>query len=230
MTTQNIYGIPEEEWTTFRDLMRDFRAGKLHASPTGTHAVRQTESPGPVVVCLMGNLDTGGTVDAVKLQYNNEVDGVDLQVLGATTGLNNTFRVNFEGQTTEPIPYLANAQEFGQILYDLIGDILIDVTIANVLESGYVPMRWRIALQPKSAEPGDTSHWNISVQSNFLVSRNHWHGTPEIVQVHSAIPVGSPTPLRAGSQAACLHFPGAGYGVIACEARRYVQMYYPGVQ
>ncbi|HWL10360.1 MAG TPA: hypothetical protein VNQ76_18290 [Planctomicrobium sp.] len=230
MAEQQIHGIDTADWADFQQLMRDYRGGRLGPGPE-PQTSRATPRPvPPTVVCLMGNLDAGNEVDAIRMVYRDDVDGVDIQVLGALSGLNGQFQITFEGHQTEPIPYHATAQELGQALYDVIGDVLIDVTLGNDLNAGYVPIRWRLALRPKPFEPGIPQQWNLSVQQNFLVTRNRWHGTGEVIPVHSAIPVGHPTPLRCGAQGACLHFPGAGYGVVSMEARKYTQMYFPTVQ
>jgi hypothetical protein len=69
----------------------------------------------------------------------------------------------------------------------------------------------------------------LTVTTNFTGSgpglsiseTTHWGDTGRVETVSAIIPVGTPTPMRAGAVVACVYFPGVGYGVVACEPRYF---------
>ena len=57
---------------------------------------------------------------------------------------------------------------------------------------------------------------NVLVEANTI-----WTDAGVIETLNDIIPVGEPTPMRAGAVAAAIWFPGVGYGIIACECREF---------
>jgi hypothetical protein len=60
----------------------------------------------------------------------------------------------------------------------------------------------------------------------IVTAQAHWQDTGLVETINDLVPVGIPTPMRAGAVAVGLWFPGIGYGCIACECREFSVTYY----
>ena len=57
--------------------------------------------------------------------------------------------------------------------------------------------------------------------TTFVEANTVWQDTGAVETINAFIPVGTPTPMRAGATVIGLWAPGAGYLVISCECREY---------
>ena len=60
----------------------------------------------------------------------------------------------------------------------------------------------------------------------MVSATTHYADSGVVETLNALVPVGSPTPMKAGAVAIGLWFPGIGYGVIACESRQFTVTYY----
>lgn len=145
-----------------------------------------------------------------------------------------TIIVEVEGEPdieSDPIPLVSLAGEVEEIL-NRIPELKrrnLDVTLGNTEE--FLIMRWRIAMDFPPEDPAgeDVEAWplfkarvDIAGIVDVIVSNCPFVGTGRTVEVVDNIPVGDPTPLRAGAQCGVIWFPSMGaYGFSGAEPRKF---------
>lgn len=221
-----MYAISDEDWPVFCELMRAFKSGQLRKRPQAMTTTSPLDIPAPMVCVLRDDLNDGGSVEAERLVYRDDVAGWDVQILGLSP-FSGAFRLEINGELTPEISYTATADTFRAALETMpeVKRSLDSVTLGNAPDA--VLMRWRVGLMPRLPTMELHESWEVgSSYARVLVTPSRWHGTGEVVQVHSGLPAGHPTPLRIGSQCVCVFVPGAGYVVTGAEVRKFVQQYW----
>lgn len=228
--------ISSADWPDFAALLRAWRSGELRR-PRGP-AGGAGAGPSPHrIVCLYGELPNGGTVPAEVLRPERELQVQDVAVMGWPIALDKrTFTLSWQGEDLPAIPLEATAAEvFKRLSGSPLGELLVDVTLGSRTDVKDVhPGRWRLHLTPPedgadhpllqvTTDPisgGDNQ--TLGPAARVVVSRSRWVGSGgELIDVHSVLPTGEPTPLRRGAQCAVALFAGLGWGVIAAEMRKY---------
>lgn len=227
-----MHAITDEDWPTFQQLMRDYRRGKLRPRPDRPQQLRQQQLAPGATVALLKTLNNGESVPAELLAYDELSEGYDIQVVGFANDPNMAFTLNFNNQTTQPIPILATADQLRQILVKIpeAAANLLSVSLGNDPPSGHYIMRWRLKFgRPPADRTGRPTTWGLQVAAGGLSSQAEvqaapcrWHGTGERITVNCALPVGTPSPLRIGAQGCVLRMSG-GWGLVALEARKFVE-------
>lgn len=199
--------------------------------------------PGPIRAILLSDLYSEGSADAAVtiLETTNEVQEVAIVGNPVTGG---TFTLSFKGQTTGNLNFSARPDQMQTALEGLstIGKGNVRVTLglqtySNVGTSAQTlefPGVWSV--QFIGALAGQTNLpllipmpviGGLQGGPAVMVSETtHWADSGNVETVNAIIPVGTPTPMRAGAVVAAIWFPGIGYGVIACEARQFQVTYY----
>lgn len=201
----------------------------------------------PIRGILLEDLVDGGTADmaVTELAETSEIQEVSLLGDPVTGG---TFKLQFKGQTTSPIPWNATATVMQTALEALetVGTGNVHVSLGEGSYSNddlpdadprnEFPGIWLVAfigmfanstapiplLVPQSSLTGS------STSQMIVASTTDWIDTGVVLTVRAVVPVGSPTPMRAGAVAIAIPFPVAGYGVIACECREFTAQPYGG--
>lgn len=227
-----------------QDLVAEWRAGNFDRIPQRPY--RDAGLRPPLVGILLADLPSGGKVDCAALiefsagTVQNQIQKVE-QLGSVTTG---TFTLGWapQGQsvkTTPALPWNISAADLQKALNKLetIGANGVTVTLGKQSYSN------TFAGTQTSENPG---LWLISFTGNqFAKTTNfplltvtaslsglggpslaiseltYWGDSGRVETVKAAIPVGTPTPLRAG--ATCLaHFvPGSGYVLGSVEPRQF---------
>ena len=232
----DVYEWEEPEVRRVADAVRKIEGLTSPQPRDGSRPPQSIYRP-PIYVMLMEDLVSGGTARAAGLaaEETNEVQIVTLR--GTVTG--GTFRVWLPLSDTEEytaaIPFDATAEEFRAALEAQTGAGTVEVTLGELTVDGsvYRPGRWTVEFTGSLAgtdvpllvvDYGDldgTEAWADVLAGEQWVQVPGWYET-----VRNGIPVGSPTPLLAGSIARCSHIPGWGYDVDKCESRQFETLEY----
>ncbi len=161
----------------------------------------------------------------------------EISFLGAQpTG--GTFTLQFKGQTTVPINWNAAPSEMQTALENLstIGPKNVKVSLGTQkytnAESNAVttenPGVWIVqfvGVFAKSQTPPPlmipASSLTAPITTVIVDATSNWVDTGDVETIVATIPVGSPTPMRAGAQVACVWFPGVGFGFPGVECREF---------
>ena len=221
MAPITAYGITETDWPTFQRLMADYRAGRLYAKPPGKKNFQAAGRPN-IRVILLDDLGFGESVEAAvtEPELTNEVQRIQFQ--GSVSG--GRWKIVFDGQTTEELTPVASAADVKAAL-----EALSNINPGDVTVSGYEGL-WVVEFTGQYAGedvPLMTTTNTLSGDSPRVVvtANTIWNDTGRTETVYAMIPVGSPTPMRAGSVALAHWYHGLGYGVHACEPRDYEETY-----
>ncbi len=57
--------------------------------------------------------------------------------------------------------------------------------------------------------------------ATIVINNELWRDTGIVMKANAVIPVGTPTPMKAGAVVYCVMHPGLGYAVMGCEARQF---------
>lgn len=218
--------LNQAAWDRLERMLLAFERGG-DRPPNTYRTAKDLRDPPPIRVILLDNLECMGTVDAAVTEIVESTSSQRVAILGYATG--GTFQLQFGPSMTGPLAHNIAAAELQLAL-----ESLESIGTGNVL----------VSLGPTT---GDTPHptpcWLVSFVGKFLdedvdlltcplesligvatieVSpSDQWADTGRIEQVRDIIPVGYPTPMRAGAVAAAFWFHGAGYGLIGCEYREF---------
>lgn len=208
--------IHDDDWPDFKKLMAAYRSGRLfQTGPNG----RPLPGGRPIIrAILLADLEAGETAAAavMKLQEVDEVQVVDLR--GEVDG--GTFQLIFDGETTAAeIPFDATATELKEALEELAA-----INSGDIIVNAYAG-RWVVQFTGQYAG-GDvalmtalnslTGVYNtIRISSAF-----QWIDANRVEQIHGQLPMGSPTPLKAGAVVTAGWIPEAArYCIINVECR-----------
>lgn len=218
--------LNQASWDRLEKVVLAFERGG-EGSPNYYRTQKDLRDPPMIRGILLDNLDSMGTADVAVTGLIESTSVQRVAILGnATAG---TFILQFEGSTTPAIPYNIAAAELQTVLEDLPS-----IGSGNVL----------VSLGPTTGEtPHATPCWLVSFVGEFLdeevpllslfsesltgiatveiSSSDQWADTGRIEHVRDLIPVGYPTPMRAGAVVMCVFMHGAGYGVLECEYREF---------
>lgn len=182
----------------------------------------------PIFACLLGDLETGGTAEAAVLDRVriNEVQHVRLR--GVPTG--GTFKLSFDPpgeaaeETTAAIAFDATAADFKAALVDLEAFDVGDLKIVRLPGDWIVEFRGQYAgtEMPLLTVADDSIEGFAEVVAIRGIPWTYTgRSTAGIETVECVIPVGTPTPLTAGTIVAANFYHGAGYCVTAAECRQF---------
>lgn len=197
----------------------------------------------PLVGILLNDLVSGGTADCACLALftNSAIQRVKL--LGYPTG--GTFTLSFtptgqSPQTTISLAWNATAAQVQAALEALpgIGKGNVSVTLgqgtytsANTgTQASRFPGLWTVSFINQLESPAPALLTFVSSltgpqPSLIVTAADQWLDTGRVETVRCAIPVGTPTPLRAGATILSHFVPGAGYCVGSCEPRQFGNPY-----
>lgn len=182
---------------------------------------KRNDSPRPPIrAILLEDLPSEGTADAAVTERIRTNEVQEVSILGAPTA--GTFRLKFGPSTSAEIPWNATAPDLRKKLEALEsigkGNVLVSLGKSDEFNPGV----WLVTfigkfngLDVALLEPTD----NLVGAAIVVTTSTVWADSGRIENVRAIIPVGSPTPMRRGAVVCCAHFPGSGYGVIACECR-----------
>ncbi|MSR59507.1 MAG: hypothetical protein EXS05_18005 [Planctomycetaceae bacterium] len=183
----------------------------------------------PARVILLDNLDSEGTADAAVTIPVETTEVQEVAIVGTATG--GTFKLAFDGSETIDLSWNISAEAMQAALEQLesigAGNVLVSIGTTTG-ETPHNPGVWLVAFIGKFADtdvPLLTATDSTTGVAIITQATTHWIDSGEIETVHNMIPVGSPTPARAGAVALVLWYPGLGYGVHACECRDFVMNY-----
>lgn len=171
---------------------------------------------------LLDDLDNDDVVDAAvtELVETTEIQQVSLE--GEASG--GTFRLSFRDQETAPIPWNATATELQEALEHLETIGQGNVAVALGKTSAHNPGVWLVTftgslggIDVPLLDPTD----NLTGIALVVAATTLWADTGRVEQVRAVIPVGVPTPMRAGAVVVAAPFLLSGYGVIGCECRDF---------
>jgi hypothetical protein len=187
----------------------------------------------PIRGVLLQDLATEGVADCAITTKVSSPAAQEIEIVGGQNHASDTFRVSFKGQTSTPISTWASAADMQAALeaMETIGKgnvaVSLGVTPAEAGRPQENPGIWLVEFIGAflSRDPATTDLLTTNSSSNNLwaivTAKTTWADSGSVVQVHDILPVGVPTPMRAGAVVAAIHYPTVGYGVIACEARQF---------
>lgn len=193
-----------------------------NAPPDTQRRGQQSDFRPPIRVILLEDLESGGLADATvtELIETNEVQ--DVKIIGFPAA--GTFRLKFQSLTSPPINWNATAAEMQKALEATESIGKGNVAVALGKSAKYRPGVWLVTFTGKFngvdvplLEPTD----NLVGSSIVVAETSVFYDTGRIEEVRGMIPVGIPTPMRAGAVALCNHYLNVGYGVHALECREF---------
>jgi len=236
--------ISAELAADIQDLVAEWRSGAFR--PTPQRPYRDAGQRPPLVGILLADLPSGGKVDCAALiefsagQVQNQIQKVEQ--LGSVTG--GTFTIGWAppGQSIQKTPALAwniSAADLQTALNKLstIGTKGVTVTLGSQkythsfsqVQTAENPGLWLVSFTGKQFDKTTTfplltvtsSLTGVQGPTLSISELTYWGDSGRVETVKAAIPVGTPTPLRAG--ATCLaHFvPGSGYILGSVEPRQF---------
>jgi hypothetical protein len=191
--------------------------------PAGTTRRRPFSESRPLRVILLDDcLDETPTAAAIT----TAIDTTEIQrlaIVGTPTG--GTFTCTFRGQTTPELGWDITGASLEMALQQLptIGRDAVAVTLGTTV--AHRPAVWLIEFTGK-LEGEDVPLLeiadNLEGAALTIAATTVWADTGRETLVRNGIPVGNPTPLRAGAVCLCLRHSGtAGYVIHAAEARQF---------
>jgi len=187
----------------------------------------------PIRAILLEDLATDGNADCAVTERVETPEIQEVSILGISTG--GAFKLAFKGQTTPLLPFNVSAADMQTALENLstIGEGNVSVTLGKIAATDTSPAEfpglWLVQFQGTLAGidvPLLVPTSSLQGTTIIVTSTTHWADTGVVETINDLIPVGTPTPMRAGAVVVGLWFPGLGYGCIACEAREFSTTYY----
>lgn len=215
-------GLLAELWTAKR-------SGRLTLHQPRQNSRRHQQTRPPIICLLLEDLANNEAGDAAVLtvQRTNSVQMVTL--LGMIGG--GDFKLKFGDDWTDPIKHDATAAELRVLLEGLPsiepGDV--EVAFGKLADPGggsYRTGRWLITFTGRyeglSVPLMDVDGSDIDGFPNLTVNaQTQYEDTGRTESVRLSVPVGEPTPAKAGAIGAALWFPRMGYRIIALECRKF---------
>ena len=241
--------LTQELALELRDLLRAQKRAPA-APPALEHRL---DGRPPMVGILLQDLPSEGKADCAVIHKIDAPQTQRLSLLGNFYPAPGPahFTLSFKGQKTGPLFSTINAADLQKALEGLstigVGNVKVTVgaqpsATTPPTPSGQtlieVPGVWIVQFVGTFLQTTDTPPPAIPLLvagdlgggfGPFIVvdAASVWADTGRIETVNAVIPVGTPTPMRAGAQVGCVWFRGLGYGVLACEAREFsTTLYY----
>lgn len=194
--------------------------------PSARGGKRHEGGRAPIRGILLDDLPSDGTADGAVSEFIETTEVQEVALLGNPTG--GTFTLKFQSQTTPVISWQATAEELQSTLENLETIGKGNVSVALGQTSTKKPGVWLVTFTGKFIgvdvplfEPADS----LTGASLVVAATTHWADSGRIESVRDVIPVGIPTPLRAGAVFIAIWFFGVGYGLIAAECRDFDPYY-----
>ncbi|MBI3866828.1 MAG: hypothetical protein HY290_33530 [Planctomycetia bacterium] len=224
-----------------RDLANSRRRGSLRGRHQRRDPTASSYMP-PLRGILLEDLPDGGTADCATTILLKDSTIQEVIILGGPVSAG-TFKLSFKGKTTAPLAWNITAADLQTALEKLetIGPNNAVVTLgqgeytsADDPDAGAqseFPGLWIVSFVGVFAGRTDTPLMTVENSlagglSMLVVATTSWGDTGKVATVRAVVPVGTPTPMRAGAVVIAIAFPGIGYGVISCEPREFGVPYY----
>lgn len=203
-------------------MVRDYKRGRL-TNPTAPRPGSRRQQPGrpPIRVILLEDLPRDGQAEAALTARETTTEIQQVKLRGRV--ISGTFKLTFEGETTENIQYDATADELRDALLalDAFGEADLEV-------SKPAPGFWLVSFVGKYLTQDDIELMTATATFEedlddlkgpvvTVTERTIWEDTGETETVHEMLEVYDPTPLNQGSIALGQWYPGIGYGVHAAK-------------
>lgn len=224
------YFVPANLWPFLRNLIRDYRSGKIGGDPNGEEAPDESWRS-PVLVCLLEDLESDQVANAVTLARDHALPTTfDVSILGKIQDTDATIQLKIkrdqeeetQTETSEEIPWDATAKEVRDLIAGMAAfrGYKLSVTLGKHTkgEDEYSIGRWLISTNNLKAS-FSTPTVNASSATDCVVKKCRLRSTGHILKVMTAIPVGDPSPLRAGAICWATPVDGFGYAVMSAEPR-----------
>lgn len=195
---------------------------------------RDQRPPPRLLRCVLAQpLDDGDTAVAQATRYLGR-SGYDAAIVGENGGGTYRLRVrrlpDGDWQESEPIDADATAAQAADACRPIRAAGPIDVGLGRICHpltgaldhdgQPFVPGRWSFHF-PEADVDVQLVDALIGFGDSAMQLRQTLYGDAGwAVEVHNAIPIGTPTPLRAGAVVVCAQFAGA-WGVISAEPRDF---------
>jgi hypothetical protein len=221
-----------------RDMADAWRRGTLTKSQSPA-PVRGSSLMPSIRGILLEDLGSDSTADCATTILVKDSTVQEVEILGLATG--GTFSLTFKSKTTTDLAYNVAPADMQAALEKLetigVGNVVVSlgsgpyVNADTGLAVNAAPGEWIVTFTGSqfAGKTPDLLTVNSSLTggvSTSVVARSNWIDTGKVVTVRAVIPVGSPTPMRAGAVVVAISFPGQCYGVIAVEPRQFGPGYY----
>jgi hypothetical protein len=188
--------IHDDDWPDFKHLMADYRSGRLKQLGGSGRGV-----PGPrpnIRAILLADLDAGDTVEAAVTRWE-PLDEVQQITFGGTV-LGGTFQLTFGGQTTAEMPWNATAAEV-QAALEALGSISPGDVIVTAYSGRFLVHFTGQFAAGKPALMAAVDHLDGNRYPNAITITQafDWVDAGRTEKIHGQMPVGTPTPLKAGA-------------------------------
>lgn len=208
-----------------------FERGELTPPPKG-RPPHKGESPRPRIVMALDDCPSGARVDCGVLVEIASTETQLVEICGTPTG--GTFKLTFDGQTSEEIAYNATAAQLQTALENLsninAGDVVVEIGPGASLGSSKI-YRWLIhftgqfagedvpELIAQSAVDGENYLGEDITLEVEVASQPDLEDTGETLPVKCAIPLPPGQMIHAGSIGLAVHVPTHRYCFAAVECR-----------
>lgn len=188
---------------------------------------------------LLEDLVDGGTADFAVTNWEDTLQVQEVTILGAGFE-GGTFKLGFKGQTSAAIDWNASPQKMQTALEALStigkGNVSVslgaqkytnnDTGVAATERPGVWLIEFKGVFTDSKTPPPLLTCDDNSLTGGFsptviVAATSDWIDTGDVETVVATIPVGTPTPMRAGAAIAVIWFPGVGYGFPGVEPRYY---------
>jgi len=234
---------------SLQDMVAAWEDGSF-GPPRQPRPYRDTGARPPLRGILLEDLVDAGQADCAVTIYFSTTEIQQVTLLGGPVSTG-TFTLKFtdpatgDTQTTTALQWNSTAAAVQKALEALsfIGKNNVEVTLGkgnyanlnrqntgdNSTRSEY-PGVWIVKFIGKFAgtnPPLLIPNSSVGGASPVVMvaETSHWGDTGRVETVRCVIPVGDPTPMKAGAVVGALFFNGAGYGVVAVEPRQFGSFY-----
>ena len=176
---------------------------------------------------LLQDLFSNGTAEVAVLDWVDTNDVKAAKFIGDVTG--GTFKLTYNGTTSQ-----STDETTGDIAYNATAAAVrtalgaLSSLSESVLEVDAFAGMWFIQFLDKPF--GSVSDMDMTLvdlegsQRGAAVVDEHWVDSGRTEIVYATIPVGIPTPMRAGAIVAAIWLTGPGYSVVAVEPRDFFNL------
>ncbi len=190
---------------------------------------RQTGTRPPIRGVLLEDLVHNGTAQVAVLDWVDSHHVQAAKLIGSVDG--GTFTIKYNGTVAVP---LSLAEETKDIPFDASDAEMLDALAdlpslsKRVLKVDAFTGMWFIHFLEQaigSVKPLTINKINLTGGSRgAAVIDEHWEDSGRPETVHPPVPVGPPTPMRAGMIVVCIWITGPGYTVIVLEPRDWFEL------
>lgn len=224
--------IHPDDFDRIDDVVRTVESG-YSGGETGETPQTGEPARGLVRFVLAEPLNDGEVAVARATRYRRS-PGFDVAIVGDNEGGHFTLRArrqpDGDWQQSDPIDVDATAAQARTACRTIDSVGAIDVGLGRVCHPvtgvtdrdgrPFIPGRWSFHF-PEAEVDVDVTNGLAGTNDQALVIRRTRYGDAGwSADVHNAIPIGTPTPLRAGAVIVCAQFSGA-WGVISAEPRDF---------